>query len=284
MNKEVTLQQIFSDVVLFFDRHKKLIFGITISGVLVVILFQKLKPAYYETSAIVTSGISAYERIPFDQDEDVLNQRSAINLINNLQLDIKKEDYKSLSYKLDISDTDASQLKFIEAEPLLRQDKDEKFHNTPKFQINLVVRDYNIISNIEDGLLYYFNSNDYILRYKTQYNTDNKHKIDAIEAEIAEIKDLRRKGTSTIDMSTNRIFSSKERTEAENQIISLEDMKSIIRTQDLIKPLDFVKGFTRTEMAERSVLVWGTTIGVLSFFFSLIVGLVRDVRSRIDKE
>ena len=284
MNKEVTLQQIFSDVVLFFDRHKKLIFGITISGVLVVILFQKLKPAYYETSAIVTSGISAYERIPFDQDEDVLNQRSAVNLINNLQLDIKKEDYKSLSYKLDISDTDASQLKFIEAEPLLRQDKDEKFHNTPKFQINLVVRDYNIISNIEDGLLYYFNSNDYILRYKTQYNTDNKHKIDAIEAEIAEIKDLRRKGTSTIDMSTNRIFSSKERTEAENQIISLEDMKSIIRTQDLIKPLDFVKGFTRTEIAERSVLVWGTTIGVLSFFFSLIVGLVRDVRSRIDKE
>ena len=132
--------------------------------------------------------------------------------------------------------------------------------------------------------MYYFNSNDYILRYKTQYNTDNKHKIDAIEAEIAEIKDLRRKGTSTIDMSTNRIFSSKERTEAENQIISLEDMKSIIRTQDLIKPLDFVKGFTRTEMAERSVLVWGTTIGVLSFFFSLIVGLVRDVRSRIDKE
>ena len=63
-----------------------------------------------------------------------------INLINNLQLDVKKEDYKSIAYKFNVSKDIASAIKFIEAEQLLRQDKDEKFHNTPKFQINLLIR------------------------------------------------------------------------------------------------------------------------------------------------
>ena len=284
MDKEVTLEKIISDIVLFLDRNKKLIAAITISAVLIVILFQKLKPAYYETSAIVTSGISAYERIPSDQDEDILNQRSAINLINNLQFDVKKEDYKSLANKLNLSEEQSSQIKFIEAEQLLRQDKDEKFHNTPKFQINLLVRDYNIISDIEIGLIYYFDSNEYVIKYKNQYNADNRLKIEAIDEEIAEIKELRRQAKSPIDMSTNRIFSSKEKTEVENQVIALEDFKSIIKTQDLIDPLDFVKYFTRTEVAERQILVWGTTVGVLSFFFSLLIALVREIKSKAHKQ
>ena len=85
-------------------------------------------------------------------------------------------------------------------------------------------------------------------------------------------------------MSTNRIFSSKEKTEVENQVIALEDFKSIIKTQDLIDPLDFVKYFTRTEVAERQILVWGTTVGVLSFFFSLLIALVREIKSKAHKQ
>ena len=57
----------------------------------------------------------------------------------------------------------ASQIRSIEAEPLLRQDKDEKFHNTSDFQINLVVRDANIIGDVQDGLEIYFSKeNEYI--------------------------------------------------------------------------------------------------------------------------
>ena len=171
MNKEVSLQQIVSDIIIFFDRNKKLIISVTLTGVIIVILFQKLKPAYYATSAIVTSGISAYERIP--EDEDILNQRTAINLINNLQLDVKKEDYPSLAYKLNLSDEQSTKIKFIEAEQLLRQDKDEKFHNTPKFQINLLVRDANVIKDIQNGLLHYFNSNPYVIKFQDQYSKSN---------------------------------------------------------------------------------------------------------------
>ena len=41
MNKEISLEQILSDVVMFFDRNKKLIISITLIAVIGVFLFQK---------------------------------------------------------------------------------------------------------------------------------------------------------------------------------------------------------------------------------------------------
>ena len=84
---------------MFFDRNKKLIISITLIAVIGVFLFQKLKPAFYETTAIATSGISEYEGIEIQKDDDVRNQRMAINLINDLQLDVEKEDFEALTKK-----------------------------------------------------------------------------------------------------------------------------------------------------------------------------------------
>ena len=121
MNKEVSLERILFDVVMFFDRNKKLIISTTLVAIIGVFLFQKLKPSFYETTAIATSGISEYVGIEISKDDDVRNQRIAINLINDLQLDIYKEDYEALTKKLtNLSIELASQIKFIEAEPLLR--------------------------------------------------------------------------------------------------------------------------------------------------------------------
>ena len=132
MNKEVSLERILFDVIMFFDRNKKLIISMTLFAILGVFLFQKLKPSFYATTAIATSGISEYVGVKVSEDDDVRNQRMAINLINDLQLDVDKEDYEALTKKMtNLSIELASQIKFIEAEPLLRQDKDEKFHNTP---------------------------------------------------------------------------------------------------------------------------------------------------------
>ena len=97
MDKELSLEKLFSDIILFFIRNKYLITSITIVGILSVILFQKLKPSIFKTNAIATSGIAAYERF---EDDDILNQRTAINMINNLQLDVRKEDYDALSQKV----------------------------------------------------------------------------------------------------------------------------------------------------------------------------------------
>jgi len=282
MNKEISLEQILSDVVMFFDRNKKLIISITLIAVIGVFIFQKLKPAFYATTAIATSGISAYERIP--EDEEIFNQRTAINLINNLKLDVKKEDYKSISYKLNISEDIAYTIKFIEAEQLLRQDKDEKFHNTPKFQIDLLIRNSENTIDIQKGLNHYFNNNEYVKRYKLVFNATNQRLIENIETEIEELKELRKNENINMNMSSFRVLSKTEDQEVQNQIIELYNYQNLMKTQNLIQPLDYIKEFTQTEIAEREVVVWGSAIGFLAFILSIIIAIIREVRQKALKE
>ena len=282
MNKELSLEKLFSDIILFFIRNKFLIMSVTIFGIVSVILFQKLKPAYFSTTSIATSGVAAYERF---EDDDILNQRTAINMINNLQLDVRKEDYNALSSKLDISEDQASMIKFIEAEQIFREDQDEKKHNTPKFSIHLLVRNNSSISIIQEGLLSYFNTNKYITDYKMIFNTTNSQIISSIDKEIDELSALRYKENSTIDLSTNTILSSRNQMDIQNQIVDLTHKKSVIISNDnMFLPLTFVDDFTLTTIEEREVFVWGTAIGFLSFIISIIISIVREVKNNPLKE
>ena len=282
MNKELSLEKLFSDIILFFIRNKFLIMSVTIFGIVSVILFQKLKPAYFSTTSIATSGVAAYERF---EDDDILNQRTAINMINNLQLDVRKEDYNALSSKLDISEDQASMIKFIEAEQIFREDQDEKKHNTPKFSIHLLVRNKSSILIIQEGLLTYFNTNKYISDYKMIFNTTNSQIISSIDKEIDELRALRYKENSTIDLSTNTILSSRNNMDIQNQIVDLTHKKSVIISNDnMFLPLTFVDDFTLTTIEEREVFVWGTAIGFLSFIISIIISIVREVKNNPLKE
>ena len=282
MNKELSLEKLFSDIILFFIRNKFLIMSVTIFGIVSVILFQKLKPAYFSTTSIATSGVAAYERF---EDDDILNQRTAINMINNLQLDVRKEDYNALSSKLEISEEQSSMIKFIEAEQIFREDQDEKKHNTPKFSIHLLVRNNSSISIIQEGLLTYFNTNKYISDYKMIFNTTNSQIISSIDKEIDELRALRYKENSTIDLSTNTILSSRNQMDIQNQIVDLTHKKSVIISNDnMFLPLTFVDDFTLTTIEEREVFVWGTSIGFLSFIISIIIAIVREVKNNTLKE
>ena len=282
MNKELSLEKLFSDIIFFFIRNKFLIMSVTIFGIVSVILFQKLKPAYFSTTSIATSGVAAYERF---EDDDILNQRTAINMINNLQLDIRKEDYNALSSKLDISEEQASMIKFIEAEQIFREDQDEKKHNTPKFSIHLLVRNNSSISIIQEGLLTYFNTNKYISDYKMIFNTTNSQIISSIDKEIDELRALRYKENSSIDLSTNTILSSRNQMDIQNQIVDLTHKRSVIISNDnMFLPLTFVDDFTSTTIEERDVVVWGSAIGFLSFIISIIISIVREVKRNALKE
>ena len=247
MNKEVSLERILFDVIMFFDRNKKLIVSMTLFAILGVFLFQKLKPSFYATTAIATSGISEYVGVKVSEDDDVRNQRMAINLINDLQLDVDKEDYEALTNKMtNLSIELASQIKFIEAEPLLRQDKDEKFHNTADFQINLLVRDANIIEDIQLGLQDYFENNKYIAEYWYEFRKGNQALKKAIEDEIEDLQNFRdsliTKETLTgISTSSNYLASNNEETIANDIIILEESKRKIERDIKLIKPLSFSK-------------------------------------------
>ena len=276
MNEEINIRQIFSEFVHFNKRNKNLIFVFIILGIISVILFQNLKPAYYETKAICMSGISEYERL--EQLEE-LSQRTAVDLINYLQINVSNKDYGQLSELLEISKEMAEKIKSIEAEQLYQQDMNEKYYALNKFEISLSVFDNTIIDDVQKGLINYFNTNDFIKQYHKMYIDGNNRLINEIDKEIELLAQMRIIGSKNgLDLSSVNIISGKEDKTISNQIISLAQLKEDINTNiSLLKPLFFVQDFAKTNKTERDILLWSILGAFVSYLFSLIITFVREL-------
>tara|TARA_B100000945_G_C20356782_1_gene585088 strand:- start:95 stop:925 length:831 start_codon:yes stop_codon:yes gene_type:complete len=276
MNEELNLNELFANFVKFNSRNKKFLFIFMFVCVIFVILFQNLKPSYYETKAICMSGIAEYERQ--EQIED-LSQRTAIDLINHLQINIDNEDFNQLSKYLGISIEMSSAIKGIEAEQLYQQDMNEKFYALNKFEVTLIVYDNTKIDDIQNGLIYYFENNGFVQNYYQTYLESNINLINSIEGEIQLLKDVRIEGSkNNLDISSVNIISGKEGKELSNQIVSLSHLREEIKIkQTLLKPLVYVQEFVHVDQKEDDILIWSLLAGVISYFIGLIISLIREV-------
>ena len=277
MTEELNLSELFSNFVKFSSRNKKFILIFMAIGVLSVILFQKFKTPYYETKAICMSGISEYERQ--EQIED-LSQRTAIDLINHLQINIENKEFNQLSKVLGIDSKTARTIKKIEAEQLYQQDMDEKFYALNKFEILLIVYDNTKLSDIQNGLIYYFENNDFVRNYHEKYLESNVNLISNIENEIQLLGNIRIEGAkNNLDVSSVNIISGKEGKELSNQIVSLSHLREEIKmNQALLKPLVYVQKFANVEQKEDDILVWSLLAGLICYFIGLLVALIKEVK------
>ena len=276
MNEEINIRQVFSEFVHFNKRNKILIFIFILFGIISVILFQNLKPAYYETKAICMSGISEYERL--EQLEE-LSQRTAVDLINYLQINIANKDYGQLSDLLSIDKDMTEKIKHIEAEQLYQQDMNEKYYALNKFEISLSVFDNTIIDDVQKGLINYFNNNSFIKQYHKMYIDGNNRLINEIDKEINVLSEMRIQGAkNSLDLSSVNIISGKEDKTISNQIISLVQLKEDATTNiSLLKPLFFVQDFAKTNKTERDIMLWSLLGGFISYLFSLIISFIKEL-------
>ena len=277
MNEEINIRQIFSEFVRFNKRNKSMIFIFILFGIISVILFQNLKPAYYETKAICMSGVSEYERL--EQLEE-LSQRTAVDLINYLQINVSNKDFGQLSELLDISKEMTEKIKSIEAEQLYQQDMNEKYYALNKFEIKLSVFDNTVIDDVQKGLINYFNNNNFIKQYHKMYVDGNKRLIKEIDKEIKVLSEMRILGAkNNLDLSSVNIISGKEDKTISNQIISLAQLKEdVITNISLLKPLFFVQDFAKTNKTERDILLWSILGGFISYLFSLIISFIKELK------
>jgi hypothetical protein len=277
MKEELSLREIISEVIMFFINFRILIISITLFGIFSVVLFQNFRPAHYSTTAIATSGISIFERISGSQN---MNQRTAINLINTLQFDIKKKDYEIIASKLNIDIEKASLIKSIKAEPIIFISPDKKKIETPKFNIQLSVKDNSIIMLVQSGLLTYFNDNQYISNYYSNYQETNNHEISTIDDEIKTLRFLRLNKISKTDMGSFNFFENNDT--KINQIVELTKARSVRTTvQSLLKPLSFVQEFSTSKIPERAVLFFGSIAAIISFLISILVAVFVSVKRKM---
>ena len=163
MNEELNLKQAFAKHINFISRNKLLIFSSSILAVILVILFQNFKPSYYETKAICISGISEYERVEYEEE---LLQRTAIDLINHLQLNIENGDYREVSELLGIDINIAYKIRKLESEQLFQQDMNEDFYILNKFEVLLFVFPRTGLRLIPPFSFILYISNSFLLFFK----------------------------------------------------------------------------------------------------------------------
>lgn len=278
MNDELNLKDLFTRLILFISRNFKLILGIIFIGVISVILYQKFKTPYYETKAICMSGISEYERVEYEED---WLQRTAIDLVNHLEINVENRDYQALSRSLGIDIKTASNIKKIEAEQLYQKDMHEEFFTLNKFNILLKVYDKNIIADVQEGLIYYFNNNNYVNELYQRFKKSKQRVIEDINNEMKLLKEIRLKGIvdNTNFSSSLKVVNGYEKSTINNQITILSEYREKIRTQkEILKPLSFVQEFARVSKKEDDILIWSLIGGVISFLLAMFISRVREIK------
>ena len=190
----------------------------------------------------------------------------------------------SLKFSIDINDVlsvveIASTIKKIEAEQLFQQDMDEKFYALNKFEILLSTYDNHVNKNIESGLQYYFENNQYISHYYKSYRESCSTLVNDINDEIKFINQIRAEtNMKALVLGSSNTISGDDR-RLSNEIIALSHMREEIKAKSvLLKPLSFVKDFANVNQKEDDILVLGILGAVLSFILGLFVALVRAVR------
>jgi hypothetical protein len=277
MTEELNIRQIIKDFINFNIRNKSLNIVFILFAIVSVILFQNLKPSYYETKAICMSGISEYERL--EQLEE-LSQRTAVDLINHLQINVANKDFNQLSDLLNIKKEFTEKIKNIEAEQLYQQDMNEKYYALNKFEVRLTVFDNTVIDDIQKGMVYYFNNNTFIKDYHRMYMASNLNLINEIEAEMDNLSTMRIEGAkNSLDLSSVNIISGKDDKTLSNQIISLAQLKEKTKTNNLLlQPLSFVQDFAKTNKTERDLLLWTILVAFISYLFSLVFSYIKELK------
>ena len=278
MTEELNIKELFANFVNFISRNNRLIFCIVLIGIITVVVFQKFKTPYFETKAICMSGISEYERVEYEED---WLQRTAIDLINYLEINIQNKDYLALSDLLGVDLVVAKNIKKIEAEQLYQKDMNEEFFTLNKFEIMLTVFDNKIIEDVQKGLIYYFSNNEYVSDYARKFNESSDQIIIDINREMKLLERIRIEGAkNSLDVSSSlKVINGQEKSGVSNQIILLSKFREEIKTKkELLNPLSFVQNFAKVNKKEDDILVWGLLSAFISFLLGLLVALIIEVK------
>ncbi len=274
-NQEESIRDILFSVINFFRNQVKIFVFFLVLGVAISIIYHNTKKPYYETNAIAISGLYFYEKY---ENQSILDPLLAIEMVNFLAEDVRQKNINELSELLNVPISLVENIKSIEAEGLYRIDADNRQNPISKFEIKLKVYDRNIVEKVEEGLLFYFTNNTYVKSYYEMYQNRNEAIIDKIDEEISSLMSARSSQLHNADFSSVSITNNKSTSVAQNQIIELYKQKQDhIKEFALLKPLSFVKSFSKPEKPED--LLWSRvlTITLISLILGFIIAGVKEL-------
>ena len=267
MSEELNLSKLFVNFISFVFRNSRLLLGfVGVTSLTVILYLNFIQSPRYSSVAICSSNITQFE----SKDEF---QRPAVDLINHLQMFIDRKDFNALGNLLGIETNIAQQFIKIEAEQLHQLDLNEDYMTLEKFNINIIVKSNKFYDEIEDGFLYYFNNNKFLLDISSLYFEGRKRLHSDV---IEEINDLQgQRGLKAVgDFVNTEVIASN----TVNEIFYLSSVRERINKEMKYELLSYVQPFSRMSMPNNFTIIWTVLSAVLSFIFGLFFAFIKDIK------
>ena len=183
--------ELLKSIVKFWQKQWKLVFVFTLTGLVLGFVYDLVKKPYYESSAIVTSGLSYFEGIidPNELAYPIIDQKIAIDMVNAIGDIVKSSENEILASKLMISPDVASTIKLIEAEQLYELDLENRRQKLSQFSIKIRVLENTSIPLVQKGIFDYFTKNAYTNKNYTLFKEQGPSLIYHLEQEINDLKE-----------------------------------------------------------------------------------------------
>ncbi len=278
--------ELLKSVVKFWQKQWKLVFVFAFSGLVLGYVYDLVKKPYYESSAIVTSGLSYFEGIidPSELVYPIIDQKIAIDMVNAIGDIVKSSENEILASKLMISLDVAATIKLIEAEQLYELDLENRRQKLSQFSITIRVSDNASIPLVQQGIYDYFTKNAYTNKNYTLFKNQVPSLIFHLEQEIEDLQEYRKelKGKANAGMSSISIANNRSEV-MQNQIVQLYEKKQDLeRDLKLLAPLSYVSEFPVYENPNNRMLLRMLVLGILFFLIGFFYAIIKEVKISLD--
>jgi hypothetical protein len=269
-NDELDLLDLLIKGINIFKKNFWTIVISFILGLGLGLLYYTMSPKIYENKLIISSSI--------------LTESYGKKLIETTRNFIRERNYKALAGQLSITEEEARKIFVVRIENLSDVQIDPTKEND-RYLITVRVSDQAVLPKLEQGIISYFENNDFVKVRVNQNKTYYKQVITKLEQEIKDLEELKSRiynGEFFANVKGNVSF---DPTTVNSKILELTKEKITLENElELANSVQVIEGFTTFErpVAPRALFVVfiGSMVGLA---IASVIILIRVLNQLIAK-
>lgn len=262
---EIDLLELLARVVINIKSNFKLIVGAFLIGCLLGLAYYQFIPKSYESRLLISSQI--------------LTESYSKTIVEDLNKLIRERNIESLSSKLNLSPTEALAIEKLEVKNAIEKVEGRKEEEKNYLTITCQASDNSIWPNLQNGLISFFETNDYVrvrVDQRKKYFTQVIEKIDKELLDLNELKSRITNGQITQSSKDNLILF--DPTTVNTKILDLTKERINLQNElEIVNSIQLVEGFTVFEKPVSPRLSISLSAG--ASFGLFIVALILGFKS-----
>jgi hypothetical protein len=257
---DLDLEKVFYRMILTIKRFIILIAICLLVGAMLGYLYSNVSRKIYGSKMLISSY--------------VLTNSYAHELVDNLNLLVQEGNLELLQSKLKVSPEVAANLVKISAEAAMEDvhsldEKDRVF-----VKIMVLMKDASGFRELEDGLLFYFENNEYAKNISSQKKAAYEEALRVLDKQITDLETLRSDQLAGKNRDADPGMIGRAIVETIRQKI---ETQSDLATKVGVQVVDGLAGFSEPQWPRRSTSIWlGIAFGAFMAFVIVIIKLISE--------